>query len=211
MSLRKKYIIAGIIIFTGQVVLIPLIKLLQGGIAPPVAVDKSKVKGPFSASIWIQEFSDFQCPACQKATQVMDSILKKYEGKIRVSFFHYPLRMHNWAMLAHQCGECAARQGKFWEYHDLLYQYQSVWSKLADPKETFKGYAKQLSLNEEDFALCLQDKTVADKIAEDVKKGQDLQVRSTPTFLVNNRRVIGGKTFEADMNKVIEEELKSGL
>lgn len=171
-------------------------------------MEGGKTKGPINAPISIQEFSDFQCPACQKATQAVGEIIKKYPGKMRISFFHFPLKMHSWAALAHQCAECATQQGKFWPFHDQLYLNQSVWSALPNPKDTFRKYAQDLGLDMKLFSKCVDENLGQGKILEDVKRGQDLQINSTPTFFVNGKRIIGGKTFAEDFEKLILEEMR---
>ncbi|MEK7383124.1 MAG: thioredoxin domain-containing protein, partial [Elusimicrobiota bacterium] len=91
------------------------------------AAPQYRQKGPANAKILIVEFSDFECPACRYAVKPLHELLALYEGKVRFVFKHFPLRMHRWAPAAAIAAECAGRQGRFWEYHDRLYDRQEEW------------------------------------------------------------------------------------
>ncbi len=96
-----------------------------------------KAQGPVDAPIELIEYSDFQCPACQRAEASLKRIFDAYPGKIRFAFRHFPLPGHRWSPLAHQAAECAARKGKFWEFHDRLYANQQIWSQAPNAAEFF--------------------------------------------------------------------------
>lgn len=201
----KRYVLMGFLlvsllvgfIFVARLYLTPRLLFLKGG----------HVRGPSNAPVEIREFSDFQCPACGKASRFMAGLLKRYPYKIKLIFHHFPLKMHAFAMLAHNCAECAQAQGAFWPYHDLLYTHQKEWSALKDPKDVFFQYAKDLNLNEEAFHKCVGRNEGLDVILEDIRQGHDRQIVSTPSFFINERRVIGQKVFESEGEKVIQEEL----
>ncbi|MEK7125324.1 MAG: DsbA family protein, partial [Patescibacteria group bacterium] len=81
------------------------------------------IKGDPKSSIVLEEFSDFQCPACGAAQPTVSQILKTYGDKIAFSYRHFPLlSIHANAFSAALASECANDQGKFWEYHDLLFK-----------------------------------------------------------------------------------------
>jgi protein-disulfide isomerase len=206
-AFQKRYFFTGFFLIFILMVLVPLVRLFQGAVVPVVA-EGGKARGPISAPVWIQEYSDFQCPACGNAAKVIESIFKRYPGKIRQYFYHFPLAMHKWATLAHRCAECAAEQDKFWPYHDKLFEHQKVWPNLTDPKPVFQQYAREIGLNETQFNQCLNQTQTQDKVLKDVEKGKLAQVRSTPTFFVNGKRVVGGKLFAQEIEKMIQEELK---
>jgi protein-disulfide isomerase len=205
-SFQKRYLVTGLILGIGLIILVPLVKLFQGAVTPPEA-QGLKVRGPIKAPVWIQEFSDFQCPACGNAPKVVEDIFKRYPGKIRQYYYHFPLAMHKWATLAHRSAECAAEQDKFWPFHDVLFERQKVWSNLQDPKPAFHQYAREIGLDENRFTACFDQGQTPDVILKDIEKGKSLQVRSTPTFFVNGKQVIGGKLFAQEIEKVIKEEL----
>ncbi|MBI3317366.1 MAG: DsbA family protein [Candidatus Omnitrophica bacterium] len=156
-----------------------------------------KIKGPAEAPVEIIEYSDFQCPACRDAQPVLTKLLAEYPEKIRIVFHHFPLPSHRWAAMAHQAAECAHEQGKFWEYHDVLYQNQSSWSKLMNPAETFLRDAGEMGLQLDDFVQCLSSEKVKRRILEEKAVGQKLQVSSTPTLFINGERLVGPIELQA--------------
>ncbi|MBI1870330.1 MAG: thioredoxin domain-containing protein [Chlamydiae bacterium] len=189
-------------------ILIGLIFLVRGIRYHEAMVLKGgKILGPWNAPIVIEEFSDFQCPACRNGAQAVDDVLKRYPNDIQVIFYHFPLKMHAWAMLAHQAAECANRQGKFWPYYHLLYGRQKDWSAMKDPHVALERYARELGMNDVFFDTCVSQGVSQDTIAQDVKKGQSLDIHSTPTFFINGRRVGGFKIFLQEADKIIKEEL----
>lgn len=205
-SFEKRYLFVGLIFISFLVGVIFFLRSLRPHSA--LSPEGTKVKGPINAPVWIQEFSDFQCPACRKANEILQEILNKYPGKIRLIYYHFPLRMHPWANLAHQCAQCAEMQGKFWAYHDLLYAKQPDWSGQQNPKETLVQYAISLGMNEAQFRKCADENQGNDQISNDIQRGQLQQVSSTPTFFVNGVRILGGNLFKEQMEKTIQAEMR---
>lgn len=138
--------------------------------------------GNSGAEITLVEFGDFQCPACQQAETVLDDIREKYADKVKIVFRHFPLPSHRNAILAAEAAESAGAQGKFWEYHDLLYQKQGEWSNQSNAQQTFLGYAGTLGLDTKQFEEDLKSNKFKDKINKDKADGIDLGVSGTPTF-----------------------------
>jgi protein-disulfide isomerase len=171
------------------------------------AAPEFRKKGPADAKVLIVEFSDFQCPACRFAEIPIRQTSNVYAGKFRFIFKHFPLRAHEWAKPAAAAAECAGRQGKFWEYHDRLYDQQEAWSNTkAD--DFFTTYAKDLKLDMPAWEACRQDPAVAAVVAADAKDGENAWVGSTPTFFINGRRFVGGKQFAEIGSLFIDRELK---
>ncbi len=106
----------------------------QGAFDPkPRDVDPGNgpIRGDKNAKITIVEFSDFQCPFCEKVFPTVEQVLKEYNGKIKLVYRHYPLvTIHPRAQIAAEAAECAKDQGKFWEFHDQLFAQQADWSSL---------------------------------------------------------------------------------
>ncbi len=150
-----------------------------------------KEKGPANAKVTLVEYSDFQCPACGAGAPILKEIFEKYPGQIHVIYRHFPLQAHLWSSLAHQSAECAHAQGKFWEFHDLVFQNQRIWSGPANPADKFLEYAKSLNLDLDRFSACLSDPKTAEKVQADKKHGEAMQVQSTPTFFLNGDRLVG--------------------
>ena len=164
-------------------------------------------RGPADAKIQIVEFSDFQCPACRVAEPPLRQIFTVYEGKMHFIFKHYPLRMHQWAKPAAAAAECAGHQGKFWEYHDRLYDKQDEWTN--DKADAFlTGYAKDLKLDVPAWQACRQDPSAAASYTSDMKDGDDAWVSATPTFFINGRRFVGAKQLAELAPLFMDKELK---
>src|SRR5258708_3519980 len=116
-----------------------------------VAYDPARLRGNSKAAVVILEFSDFQCPYCQSVELTLKNLLAKYEGRVSLAYLDLPLRdIHPQAELAAQASRCAEEQGKFWEYHDLLFQNQN---KLSH--DGLVEQARNLKLDEKQFDSCL--------------------------------------------------------
>lgn len=158
--------------------------------------------GGANAKVVINEFSDFQCPFCSRAKDIVNQIKQFYGDKVKVSFRHFPLDQgHPEATPAAIASECAKDQGKFWEYHDKLFDNQKEL-----PSKPYLKLAQELSLDMAKFEPCLQDAKVADRVKADFEAGKTLGVDSTPTFYVNGKKVAGALPFE-QFKAIIDEEL----
>ncbi len=145
-------------------------------------------------SITLVEFSDFQCPACLSIQAPLKQILAKYEGKVQFVYRHFPLSsIHKNAQMAAQVSEAAHQQGKFFEMHDKLFETQASWQGLSDPKDTFKGYAKELGMDENKFATDLESQSTKDVINTDLLATTRYRLTGTPTFFINGSKVEFGQ------------------
>lgn len=143
-----------------------------------------------SGSVQLVEFGDYQCPSCGVAHPTVQKLLKEYDGKVTFVFRNFPLEtIHKNAMIAAKYAEAAARQGKFWQMHDKLYESQSEWSDLGDPTGKFAEYAKALGMNPDALKNAAADGTTNALIQRDMTDGNDLGVSGTPTFYVNGKAV----------------------
>jgi len=158
-------------------------------------------KGPASAPIEMVEFSDFQCPFCLRAHATVDEVLKKYGDRIHFVYRHYPLPNHPNARPAAEAAACAAEQGKFWQYHDRLFEQQSRLSE-AD----LKAHAAALGLDAPKFNACVDSRKYRDQVETDMKEGNEAGVDGTPAFFINGRLLSGAQPFQA-FQRLIDEEL----
>jgi protein-disulfide isomerase len=158
--------------------------------------------GNSNAAVTLVEFSDFQCPFCQRAAPTLKQLHEKYGDKIRIVWKDFPLtQIHPQAFKAAEAGHCAADQGKFWEYHDKLFA-----SQQALQPDSLKEYATGLGLDAEKFNSCLEASNHAERVRESVSAGARLGVNSTPTMYINGRKMEGAQPFDA-LAAVIDEEL----
>jgi protein-disulfide isomerase len=181
---------------------------------PKVDIDTGKlpVQGDANAKVTLVEFSDFQCPFCKKYfdetnQQLMDTYVKT--GKVKFAYRHYPLSsIHPNAQKAAEAAECANDQGKFWEYHDLLFKNQDTWSPLDATAvvDSFTSYAGDLGLDTGTFRSCLDSETDKTKVDTDTAEGNRIGVSGTPTFVINGNVIVGAVPF-SELQKTIEQEL----
>ena len=167
-----------------------------------VAAAKGAAKGPANAPIEIIEFSDFQCPYCQRANPTVDQVLKTYGDRVRFVYRHFPLGNHPNAKPAAEASQCAAEQGKFWEYHDTLFANPS---KLADAD--LKQHAAGLGLDTSKFNACFDSHKYKAQVEADMQAGEEAGVNGTPAFFVNGRMLSGAQPFE-QFKRLIDEELE---
>jgi len=138
-----------------------------------VSLDDDPFKGNENAPVTIVEFSDFQCPFCLRFyEQTLPSIIENYvdTGKVKFVYRDLPLdSLHPNARPVHIASECADEQGKFWGYHDMLFDNQSEWARLpaADLQSTLTKYASDLGLESAIFEACLESDAIADEVNKD--------------------------------------------
>lgn len=159
-------------------------------------------RGPEKAPVEMIEFSDFQCPFCFRAAPTVQQVLSTYGDKIRLVYRHYPLGSHPNARPAAEASECAAEQGKFWEYHDRLFANPA---KLATAD--LKQDAVELGLDPATFNACVDSRKYKSQVEDDIKAGDAAGVSGTPAFFINGRLLSGAQPFEA-FKRVIDDELQ---
>ncbi|HKY71780.1 MAG TPA: DsbA family protein [Nitrospira sp.] len=160
-------------------------------VVPPVfAVDTNgdRRMGPDRAPITIVEFSDFQCPYCRQGVKILKTLRQLYGDRIRIVYRDYLGPNHPYALQAAEAARCAGEQGKFWEYHDLLFDRQSTGTGWD-----FRLLAKELGLQPSAFDSCLRSGRFRDQIAKDLHEGLKLGITSTPTFFINGRPLVGAQ------------------
>ncbi|MAG20149.1 hypothetical protein CL618_01820 [archaeon] len=176
-----------------------------------VSADDDPFLGPEDAEIVVIEFSDFECPYCAAAFGTHDVLVDRFksqdptweasvpklkelamEGKIKFVFRDFPLTGHAKAQKASEASECADDQGKFWEYHDLLFEKQSELDI-----EDLKKHASDLGLDRNEFDSCLDSGKYEDEVKKDLADGQKYGVSGTPAFFVNGQLLSGAQPFSA--------------
>ncbi len=143
--------------------------------------------GRADALVTIVEFADFGCPFSADESFVLRELMKRYPEQVRFMYRDFPLTdLHPLAQKAAQAGECAQDQGKFWDYHDKLYQNQNSLSE-----ENFLEFAQALNFNMGQFEQCLNSGRYADEVIDDYQDGVEAGVYGTPTFFINGNRIGG--------------------
>jgi protein-disulfide isomerase len=168
----------------------------------PVAIaDVDPSRGFASAPIQLVEFSDFECPYCRQLEPVLTRLRDKYGDRLRLVWKDFPLPIHSQARGAAEAARCAGDEGRFWEYHDLLFANQQ---SLAP--DDLKRHAATMKLDPGQFAACLERGRHRAEVAADLEEGTRQGLQATPTVFINGRAVIGAQPFDV-YEKVIEEEL----
>ena len=145
------------------------------------------------APVTMVEFSDFQCPWCEKFFQTAEpQIVENYvkTGKVKFVYRHFPF-LGQESVSAALASECADEQGKFWEYHDYLFNNQGAENSGAFSADNLKKFARSLGLEEEKFNSCLDSQKYMDKIRQDYSLAQSRGVNSTPTNFIDELKLEG--------------------
>ncbi len=175
--------------------------------APPVrrvavSVDGAPVRGAADARVTVVEFSDFHCPFCRRVQTTLKELLARYPGQVRLVFRDLPIdALHPRARRAAEAARCAHDQGRFWEYHDLLFEH----APRAAP-EDLRRYAEQAALDVPAFERCLSAGGHREAVQRDIDEAARLGIEGTPAFFINGRHLQGAQPLEAFV-RMIEEEL----
>jgi len=170
---------------------------------PKVDVDtagRASRGGDANAPVTIIAFSDYECPFCKRAESTVAQVMSTYGDKVRYVHRDFPLPFHAHAHEAAQAARCAGDQGKFWEYHDKLFQAQDL------STDNLKKMATDLGLDQQKLEQCISSGSHDDEINADVAAGSDVGVSGTPAFFINGRMLSGAQPFER-FKEIIDGEI----
>ena len=136
----------------------------------------------------------------------MARALKHFAGKVQLVL--YPFVLNNTSQTATEAALCAGEQGQFWPFHDMLYAHQAQWNRLSNPLPRLLELitSSGLKLNPDTLRQCVNSGRMAGLIKADKKLGRSLQVHSTPTLFINNKRIVGAQSA-GEYIRVIRQEL----
>lgn len=160
------------------------------------------VAGKNSAKVTVIEFSDFQCPFCRRFfVDTLGQIKKDYidTGKVKLYYRHFPLSFHPQAQMTAEASECANEQGKFWEFHDKVFEEQEKQGPgtITYTVDDVKRWAAETGLNTSTFNPCVDTNKYKEKVTKDQADGQKAGVSGTPTFYINGTQLVGAQPFSA--------------
>jgi len=163
----------------------------------PTITQNGHIRGVANAPVTIEEWADFQCPACGQFARLTEpQLLSTYgaKGQVSVVFHHFAFlgQESSWAA---EAAECAGEQGKFFEFHDKLYASQAGENRGAFSKDNLKKLGADLGLASS-FNACVDSGRLAQTVRDDTKVGEGRGVQATPTLFVNGRKIEGAATFE---------------
>lgn len=156
-------------------------------------------KGNEDAPVKIVEFTEYQCPFCNKYyEEAYQQILSDYveTGKVEYALRDLPLPFHNNAQKTSEAARCAGESGKYWEMHGKLFENQEEWSELAgkEAESKFTAYGRELGV---EIGVCLTEGKFAQAVKDDTVLAGELGVSGTPSFLINGQRLVGAQPFES--------------
>ncbi len=157
--------------------------------------------GPAAAPVTVVMFSDFECPFCAQGLETLKRLREIYPDQVRIAYKALPLDNHANALLAAMAARSAQAQGKFWEFHDLLFS-----GRQLDPG-VILSYAKHVEMDVEAMVRDLDALEYGPEVRRDARQARRLGVSSTPTFFVNGRKISGAKPL-SEFDRMIGEELR---
>ncbi len=171
--------------------------------------DGAPALGPVDAPVTIVEYSDYQCPHCKNFNaNVLPDIIENYVASGQVRHVHKNAAIlgeeSQWAGMA---SLCAADQGSFWEYSELMFERQSGRNQGAFSRDNLKSFAADLGLDTETFNQCMDSNKYAKKVVAETEEAKSRGLKGTPSFFVNDEFVGGSLPFE-EMKKIIDKELE---
>mgnify|MGYP001618779336 FL=1 len=176
------------------------------------SADDDAVLGDPNAPITMIEFSDYQCPYCQRFySTILPEIKKNYidTGKVKFVYRDFPISSHLNALPAALSAECAGEQNNYCGMHDNIFDNFASWVSLPDVAPVFKQYAKEIGLDTVAFNSCLDKKELQDEVNGDLQDAIKYGVTATPTFFVNGQKVVGAQpftVFQGIFDKILSEE-----
>lgn len=163
--------------------------------------ETDNTKGSADAKVQIVEYSDFECPFCQRFAPTLGQLEAKYGDSIQIAYRHFPLtNIHASAKKAAEASECAADQGKFWEMHDGIFALPSL------SVDAFKKVAQDGGFDVNKFNTCLDSGEKSAKVDAHYTEGIAIGVQGTPTVIVNGRLFPGAASI-AELSAYIDAEL----
>lgn len=186
---------AAIVLIFGAIFILPR---LGSKVAPSIGT--LPTLGSKDAKVTIIEFSDYECPACRRAEPVVEQVISYYGDRILFSYRDFPIyQIHPFAQGAAEATRCANEQGKYWEMHDKLFASNDL------DASSLKRYARDLGIDGEKFDSCLDSHKYGQDVANDASDGAAAGVKGTPTFFINGKMYVGGRSFD-EFRKIIDGE-----
>ncbi|HLD51395.1 hypothetical protein A3K34_00185 [candidate division WWE3 bacterium RIFOXYC1_FULL_40_10] len=159
----------------------------------------SPVTGSSDPIVTLIEISDFECPACASYHPIIKRLIQKYPQDLRVAYRHYPLPQHKNARSAAIAAQAVNRQGKFWEFAELLFENQDSLSK-----EKIKSLALELGVDGAKLDADIKDSAIEKEVNDDIAFGNSINIKGTPTFIINGTQVEGN--LEQVVREIIEKK-----
>ena len=172
---------------------------------PIIIPTKDIFVGDLKAPVTLTEFGDYESEACAKVNEVVEKLLKEFEGRMKFNFRHFPLtKIHQHSQKAAEASLGAAQEGKFWEMHNMIFAHRRRLGAIS-----LREYAKDVGVVNKKFLDDLVNSTFGWQVKSDLMEGLDRGVRDVPAFFINGILFTGKPTYE-NLSKGITEALKEG-
>lgn len=168
--------------------------------ASKVGFDDAEIRGNPDAILTLHEFGCYSCPYTKQAESVVQEVLRNYPD-VKLAYHDVPLEIHNFSVEAGKASICAGEQGKYWEYHDLIFEQDNL------DNERFVDMALMLDLNISEFENCIDSEKTSDKVRRLEGEAVDAGIYGTPTFIFEGNVLVGPqnyKTFKNMIEKALE-------
>ncbi len=174
----------------------------------PAATGSNNVYGKGDSPVTLTEFIDFQCEACYSYYPTIKEVKELYKDKVKFQVKYFPISSgHKFSRMAAGYAEAAARQDKFWEMHDKIFEGQKTWQLSSDPSEYFKQYAEEIGLDMAKLDVDVKSSSVSATINADLKEVQELGGNGTPTFVLNGEKLEGIDNSVEAFSKILDDAL----
>lgn len=200
-------------IWIGLVVIVVILLMISGRGGPKMDVPfevgvlhpLDNAKGNLESSVVVMEYSDFQCPACRSYYPMVRQLITEFEDRVVFVFRHFPLlSIHPNAEFAARAAEAAGEQDKFWEMHDILFQKQNEWARVANVTPLFESYATLLALDLEKFKTDFSSDAVKDFVRAQRVHAVQAGLQGTPSFFVNGEQIKNPGSYDEFRNIILE-------
>jgi len=151
------------------------------------ALENLPYQGAETPKVTLVVFADFECPYCKRMAQITDRLLEQFPDTLRVYFLHYPLPSHGNATDAAIAAHAAHQQGKFWPYHDRIFQEQQTLSRSMDAIPLLRTWAQELGLDLKQFQKDMENPDTYAAVRAQQQQGQDAGIRGTPSVFINGK------------------------
>lgn len=203
---NRAYIALGVVI----AIFIGFIAYMKINAPPEVTSDGSNnIYGKLDSKVTLTEYVDFQCGACYAYYPTVKAIKEQYKDRVKFQIKYFPIsNAHKFARMSAANAEAAARQGKFFEMHDKIFEGQKTWELSQTPQENFDSYAKELGLNMEQFKADILDKKTMATINADLDEVRRLGGEGTPTFTLNGKKIESPANSIEAFSSLLDQALK---
>jgi protein-disulfide isomerase len=207
--MNKRFIIILAAIIVGFVAIVLLSR--GAGTDEISTTGSSNIYGNPDSKVTLTEYVDFQCEACYAFYPTVKEVKEKYKDTVKFEIKYFPISSsHSNALAAAAAAAAAAKQGKFFEMHDMLFERQKSWENMSTERTaTFESYAKEIGLDIEQYNIDLASPETKAIINTDLAEVKKLGGDGTPTFALNGKKINNPDNSVEAISKVLDDALES--